>query len=46
MTDLKQLEEIMEEMAGMPKEELGNRQPGEKQAREKYADRVDAAPQN
>lgn len=34
--NMKELEKIMEEMAGAPREEMGKRQPGEKCAYEKY----------
>lgn len=34
--ELKNIEKMMEEMANAPREEMGKRQPGEKQAREIY----------
>lgn len=37
--ELDALVKMMEEMAGLPREELGKRQPGERQAREIYANR-------
>lgn len=34
--DIKELEKLMEEMANAPREEMGQRQPGEKGAYERY----------
>jgi hypothetical protein len=38
--DIEELEKMMEELAMAPREEMGIRQPGEKQAREKYGTHV------
>ena len=35
-SDFSYYEQLMEEMANVPKEEFGKRQPGEKQASEKF----------